>query len=262
MRWTDKKEAYMITAHTGEEDTLKRFGMARILEHWLVVVIFVVLVTTGLSQKYFSLDISYWLILHLGGIDAIRLIHRYTGLVFVLAAFSHIIIGTAGVILRKWQPSMVINRNDFTNAAHDMKYYIGMENSPARCDRYSYKQKFEYWGILTGGLLMLSTGIILWFPLIMTRLLPGELIPVAKALHSNEALVIVLLIAVWHIYNSIFSPEVFPLDTSIFTGNISRERMVREHPVELARIEGIEIDASDTNGDKHRDDLKSEVTSA
>ncbi len=137
---------------------------------------------------------------------------------------------------------MVINKNDFTDAVHDIRYYIGLENSPAMCDRYSYKQKFEYWGILTGGLLMVATGAMLWFPAMVTRLLPGEFIPVAKALHSNEALVIVLLIAVWHIYNAIFSPEVFPLDTSIFTGYISRERMVREHPVELSKIEEVETD--------------------
>ncbi len=232
----------MVSATTGKKGTVRRFNTARIIEHWLAVAIFVILVTTGLSQKYFSLDISYWLILKLGGIDAIRLIHRYTGMVFMLAIFSHVLIGIMGVALRRWQPSMLINKNDFADAVHDIKYYIGIENSPARCDRYSYKQKFEYWGILTGGLLMVLTGAILWFPAIMTRLLPGELIPVAKALHSNEALVIVLLIAVWHIYNAIFSPEVFPLDTSIFTGYISRERMVREHPVELARIDGIEMD--------------------
>lgn len=236
MQWTDE-EAGMINANTGKEDNIRRFSAARIIEHWLAIVTFAILVSTGLSQKYFSLDVSYWLILHLGGIDAIRLIHRYTGIVFVLAVFSHIIIGTAGVALRKWQPSMVINKNDFSNAVHDMRYYSGLENSPAQCDRYSYKQKFEYWGILTGGLLMVATGLVLWFPAKITFMMPGELIPVAKALHSNEALVIVMLIAVWHIYNSIFSPEVFPLDTSIFTGYIHRERIAREHPMELARIE-------------------------
>ncbi|HWR59299.1 MAG TPA: cytochrome b/b6 domain-containing protein, partial [Thermodesulfovibrionales bacterium] len=169
---------------------------------------------------------------------------RYTGIVFVLAILSHIIIAVIGVAMRRWQPSMMINKNDFINAAHDMKYYIGLKNSPARCDRYSYKQKFEYWGILTGGLLMVVTGIILWFPAVMTRLMPGELVPVAKVLHSNQALVIVLLIAVWHIYNSIFSPEVFPLDASIFTGYISRERMVHEHPIELASIEKAKTESS------------------
>lgn len=86
---------------------------------------------------------------------------------------------------------------------------------------------------------MIMTGVILWLPTLVTRILPGEFIPAAKALHSNEAMLIFLLNAVWHIYNSIFSPEAFPLDTSIFTGYISRERMIREHPLEYARMEGV-----------------------
>jgi len=69
------------------------------------------------------------------------------------------------------------------------------------------------------------------------KILPGEIIPAAKALHSNEALLIFLINALWHIINAVFSPEVFPLDSSIFTGYISRERMAREHPLELARLE-------------------------
>jgi hypothetical protein len=84
--------------------------------------------------------------------------------------------------------------------------------------------------------------VILWFPMTITHVLPGELIPVSKALHTNEALLIFIMIAVWHIYNSIFSPEVFPLDTSILTGKITRERMVLEHPLELARIEGVDVE--------------------
>jgi formate dehydrogenase subunit gamma len=82
------------------------------------------------------------------------------------------------------------------------------------------------------------TGLILWFPAFITRFLPGEVIPAAKVLHTNQAFLMFLIIALWHIYNSIFSPEVFPLDTSIFTGYISRERMIHEHPVELESIEG------------------------
>jgi hypothetical protein len=47
-----------------------------------------------------------------------------------------------------------------------------------------------------------------------------------------------LVIIVWHLYNAIFSPEVFPLDTSIFTGKISVSRMKHEHPLEYERITG------------------------
>jgi len=227
---------------TAQEKRIRRFCIPRIAEHWLTMLTFGTLVATGLAQSFFSLDISRWIIMKLGGIDNIRLLHRSTGVVFVIAMLSHVVISALGVVLRRWQPSMVINKNDFMDAVHDIRYYLSMENCPAMCDRYTYKQKFEYWGILTGSLLMMVTGLILWFPVLVTRFFPGELIPVAKALHSNEALVIVLLIAVWHIYNSIFSPEVFPLDTTILTGYISRERMVREHPIELARKEGVQVE--------------------
>ena len=89
---------------------------------------------------------------------------------------------------------------------------------------------------------MILSGLVLWFPMKITHLLPGELIPVSKALHTNEAMLIFIVLALWHIYNAIFSPDVFPLDTSMFTGKISRERMVREHPLELARIEEVTLE--------------------
>jgi|Deesub1362A_J573_1020465.scaffolds.fasta_scaffold00199_6 formate dehydrogenase gamma subunit len=217
---------------------IRRFSIFRIIEHWAVMLTFGVLVVTGLSQKFYSLDVSQWLIFKMGGIDYARLVHRFTGIVFLLITSIHIIIGIIGVAFKKWHPSMIISKKDFTDAIHNIKYYLGIESRPAICDRYNYKQKFEYWGILIGGLLMIVTGIILWFPTFITRFLPGEIIPAAKVMHTNQALVIFLIIAVWHIYNSIFSPDVSPLDTSIFTGYISKERMLTEHPIELARLEG------------------------
>jgi len=218
--------------------TFKRFNTMRVIEHWIQMTTFSVLVATGLSQKFYTLELSRWFILHMGGIDNVRIIHRYAGILFSLAVAAHVIYATFGVVVKKWQPSMVITKNDFLNAVHNIRYYLGNEPYPAQGDKYSYTQKFEYWGIMTGGILMIATGAALWRPLIFTRFMTGELIPAAKVLHTNEALVVFLIIALWHIYNAVFSPEVFPLNMSIFTGSISRERMVHEHILELARIEG------------------------
>lgn len=220
-----------------QEERMRRFSPARIVEHVAHVITFVVLVCTGLSQRFYSLDISQWIILHLGGIDNVRLIHRFAGVIFSLEVITHLTVAAIGIVYKKWQPSMVITKKDFTDVVHNVRYYLGLENSPTRGGRYTYKQKFEYWGILTGVLLMMFSGIILWFPTVVTTFLPGEIIPAAKVLHTNEALVVFLIIAIWHIYNAIFSPDVFPLDTSIFTGYISKERMLLEHPDELAGTE-------------------------
>jgi len=218
---------------------IRRFSRFRVAEHGVIIATTMVLFATGLCQRFWHLELSQWFILKMGGIDNVRLLHRYTGVVFFLEILANVSVAVFGVMWWKWQPTMFITRKDFEDAIHNMRYYFGFEDRPARCGRYDYMEKFEYWTILIGGVLMILTGIILWFPTQVAGLLPGEVIPTAKALHSNEAMLIFLINAVWHIYNSIFSPEAFPLDTSIFTGHLSRERMIREHPLELAEIEGV-----------------------
>jgi formate dehydrogenase subunit gamma len=225
-----------------DDSRIRRFGTFRIIEHLAFMLTFVVLVLTGLTQKFYSLDISIWVIFRLGGIDFVRLIHRYAGIVFLAVTSLHVITAIIGLAFKKWQPSMAITRKDFSDVIQNIRYYLGMRSRPALCDRYNYRQKFEYWGVLISAFIMIGTGLILWFPIFFTSFLPGEVIPAAQVMHTNHGLLIFLIIALWHIYNSIFSPEIFPIDTSIFTGYISRERMVREHPVELARIEHTTVD--------------------
>ena len=87
-----------------------------------------------------------------------------------------------------------------------------------------------------GGLLMVATGFLLYLPVFFTGFLPGELIPAAKVAHSNEGLMAFLVVITWHIYNAHLNPDVFPFDTTIFTGRISEERMRHEHPLEYERI--------------------------
>jgi len=225
--------------NTKKDKSIKRFSVNRIIEHHVNAIIFAILVVTGLSQKFHDSGFSQWIIIKMGGIDSVRQIHRYAGFVFTFLLILHTVNAAIGVIYRKCQPSMIVNIKDFRDAIENIFYYFGLRDHPARCGRYDYRQKFEYWGVIAGGFLMLTTGFILLYPVNAARFLPGEVIPAAKTAHTNEAMLAFLVIAIWHIYNSIFSPEVFPLDTSIFTGKISIKRMLHEHPLELASIEGV-----------------------
>jgi formate dehydrogenase gamma subunit len=218
---------------------IRRFSAWRMLEHHLNALAFITLVVTGLSQKFHEARWAEWVILQLGGIDQTRAIHRAAGALFAFLLVLHLAVGMWGMLRRGWAPSMIVNRNDFRDAVHNLRFYFGMEDHPAHCDRFDYKQKFEYWGVIMGGVLMVATGAALWFPTLVFRLmpwLPGQVLPAAKVAHTSEATMAFLIIVTWHIYNAIFSPEVFPLDTTIFTGKISAERLKHEHGAEYDRL--------------------------
>jgi formate dehydrogenase gamma subunit len=230
-----------VKKNGNREDPIRRFSTYRIIEHGVHAVVFGILVVTGLSQRFHTLDLSQWIVLHLGGIDAARLIHRFSGFILIVLATQHVLTASLGIVFKKWDVTMMIHKKDFSNAVDNLKYYFGIRNHPAQCDRYDYKQKFDYWGVLTSDVLMIVTGLILWFPTIAEKLFPGEFIPAANVIHTNQALLLLLVIVIWHIYNAILSPEIFPLNTSIFTGKISRERMMQEHLLELAQREGTSV---------------------
>lgn len=211
----------------GEPVRIRRFSPGRIVEHLLLILLFLGLAATGLAQTFHHVEASQWLFTVLGGVDMARRIHHYAGLAFAAMLLLHVTIAVWGVTTRGWPPSMLVSRQDVLDAMHDVRYGLGLADKPADRDRYDYKEKFTYWLVLTGGLIMVLTGFILWFPVTAVRYLPGEAIPVAALMHSKQALVVLLLASAWHIYDSIFSPDVFPLDTSIFTGYTTRVRTPR-----------------------------------
>lgn len=215
---------------------IQRFSVRQRIEHLSVMVLFLVLALTGFAQKFYGAPWAVWTITTIGGIDRVRWIHRAAGVLFTVFAIIHISIGLFMVLTRRSRPSMIASRKDFQDAVLQLRYYLRISDKQASFDRFDYRQKFEYWGMVLGGMLMIATGFMLLYPVIVTRFLPGEFIPVARVAHSNEGLLAFLIVIIWHIFNAHLSPEVFPFDKSIFTGKVSREYMEKEHPLEYARM--------------------------
>jgi cytochrome b subunit of formate dehydrogenase len=217
-----------------------RFSPWQRFQHWAVLVLFALLCVTGLSQRYPDVPGSAWVLGAMGGVDGARWIHRVGGLAFTALLVAHFA-GVIGALLSgRGSLSMVPHRKDFTDAVQTLRYYMGLRDRPPRFDRYDYKQKFEYWGMALGSMVVVGTGLVLLYPVAVTKWLPGSVVPVALVAHGYEGVLAFLTIITWHIFNACFTPDVFPLDTSIFTGRISEERMRHEHPLELERIEAVD----------------------
>ncbi len=214
-----------------------RFTLKQRIEHVVTMVTFAGLCLTGLPQKFYASGWAQGLVGALGGIDATRWIHRFFGLTLALSVVVHAAFALGAVASRKVRFSIAITRQDFKDAILQLRYYLGLSEEHPRYDRYDYKQKWEYWSLMVGNVIMILSGLILYFPTVAARLMPGQFIPAAKVAHSNEGLLAFLVITIWHIFNAHLHPDVFPFDTSIFTGKITEERMEHEHPLELARLE-------------------------
>jgi hypothetical protein len=85
-----------------------------------------------------------------------------------------------------------------------------------------------FWGVGVIGM----TGLVLWFPEIFTKILPGWLINVAMIIHSDEALLAVGFIFTIHFFNTHLRPESFPLDPVIFTGVVPLDEYMKDRPEE------------------------------
>ena len=218
-------------------DYLQRFSLRQRVEHFLVMSIFTLLALTGFPQKFYDAGWSHAIVSLFGGMERLRFMHRMCGVAFATLSMLHVVTVGFKIAIGRARPTLVPNRKDFSDAVLTIRYYLGLSDHHAAFDRFDYRQKFEYWGLLLGGVLMVATGLILYSPLLALRLLPGEFVPAAKVAHSNEGLMAFLVVITWHVYNAHLSPDTFPFDTSIFTGKISRERMEHEHPLELARMD-------------------------
>jgi formate dehydrogenase subunit gamma len=218
-------------------ETVVRFSLRQRVEHFLVMTTFTLLALTGFPQKFYEAGWAHAVVAFFGGMERLRFVHRMCGLLFAALAVVHVTTIAAKLARGTARPTLVPTRKDFTDAVLTLRYYLGLSDRHAAFDRFDYRQKFEYWGLLLGGVIMVLTGLVLYFPLITVQWLPGEFVPAAKVAHSNEGLMAFLVVITWHIYNAHLSPDTFPFDTSIFTGRISRERMEHEHPLELARID-------------------------
>src|SRR5574341_146001 len=131
-----------------------RFSVRQRIEHGLVMVIFTALVVTGLPQKFFQARWADAMILALGGIERMRLVHRWSGILFAALALQHLAVVLWLVMARRARPSLVPSRQDARDALAMLRYCLGLSDAHPAFDRYDYRQKFEYWGMIFGSLVM------------------------------------------------------------------------------------------------------------
>lgn len=212
--------------------TYERFPLARRIEHLVMMLSFILLGLTGLPQKFHSSPVSIFLINILGGVETLRIIHHVAAIVMMLGTAWHLLVFGYLSYVRRTRLSMLPSLQDIKDGWQALMYNLGFAKSYPQMGRYTFEEKMEYWAFVWGAIIMGVTGFMMWNPITTVRFLPGEVIPAAKAAHGGEALLAVLAIIIWHMYGV----HIRRFNKSMFTGKMTEEEMLHEHPLELADI--------------------------
>jgi cytochrome b subunit of formate dehydrogenase/mono/diheme cytochrome c family protein len=212
--------------------TYIRFALAQRVEHVFMLLSFATLGFTGLPQKYASHPAAVAFVNFLGGIENLRAIHHLAAAVMMLGTIYHILIVGYKIFVERRRMTMLPVFQDAKDALGAFVYNLGFRKSRPQMGRYTFEEKAEYWAFVWGAVVMGFTGFLMWNPVTTAKFLPGEFIPAAKAAHGGEALLAVLAIIVWHMYGV----HIKSFNKAMWTGRMTEDEMLHEHPLELADI--------------------------
>jgi formate dehydrogenase gamma subunit len=222
---------FMVRRRREEEghSWVVRFDRSQIVQHLLTTVAFIALVITGFALRFPE---AWWVqaLADLGMTETMRGdLHRIFAVVMIFTALYHmwyIFLTRRG---REEFRSIVPAWQDVKDFVNNMRYYLFQTDRKVEFSRYDYSQKAEYWALIWGTILMILTGLILWFPQWSVKILPGWAIPAAQTIHYYEAWLATLAIVVWHFFFVIFHPEEYPMSWTWLTGRMSEEAVKRHH---------------------------------
>ena len=212
--------------------TFPRFGVSQRWEHAILLLSIATLLLTGLPQKYRTAVWSQTIISSLDRLATIQLIHRVAALVLTGLVLYHL--GKAIFLMarRKLPGDMLPTLQDVKDAWNMLLYLIYFKKQKPAFGKYNFEQKVTYWFLFFAIGIMLISGYIMWFPEVITRILPGGAIPAAIMAHSTEAIVTTIFIVLWHFYHVHFER----LNLSIFSGWLNEEDMRTYHDLEYNQL--------------------------
>lgn len=209
-----------------------RFGVGARWEHLVLILSGFILLLTGLPQKYSTLSISQDLLSTPERVNMIRQIHHIAAIVLTAEVLYHLGRIIYLMARRRLPGDMLPTWQDVIDAGQMLQYLLFLRKEKPKFGKYNFEQKVTYWFLFFGIGIMVITGFIIWFPLEVTQVLPGGIVPAAKMAHSTEAIVAAIFIIVWHIYHV----HLERLNLSMFTGRLSEEDMKTYHTKEYERL--------------------------
>ncbi len=218
-----------------------RFTAGQRFLHATLFTTFLGLAATGMCLRFSHTFWARAVALAVGGFGAILFFHKLCAVVLTLAFLFHVKdIFNRGVMKREkgiffGPTSMVANWKDAKDLLGHFRWFLGLGPKP-QFERYAYWEKFDYWAVFWGMVVIGFSGYAMWFAPFFAHFMPGWALNAVLVIHSEEGLLAILFIFSIHFVNTHLHPDSFPMDMAMFTGVESEEEFKIRHPMEYERL--------------------------
>jgi formate dehydrogenase subunit gamma len=141
--------------HAEQEEGIVRYSLAERLLHWFVTLTFIYLLLSGFALGYPRMA---WLYDILGGGQTVRFLHPIVGVGFTVGVLLMFVI---------WLRDMVFDAKD-REWTRDLRNYVREGHSRVDVERFNAGQKGYFWFAVLTGVLLLVSGLPLWFPTLVS----------------------------------------------------------------------------------------------
>lgn len=215
--------------HRKTEAFIQRMTRGQIILHTINLLAFFTLVLTGFSLRFSHMEVFSWLTFWLS--EGMRsLIHRIAGVVMIGLFLAHVIRIILGMADRRAFIAMLPRPKDIRDFKQNVNFMLARTEERPRFGKTTYMEKMEYLALMWGTVVMILTGLVLWFPELTAQMLPGWSIKVSETIHYFEAILATLAIFVWHFFFVIFNPDIYPLDMTFLDGKMPVEEIKHLRP--------------------------------
>ncbi len=225
-----------------------RFTLQQRIQHIILATLVIVLVLTGMPLKFHDAFWAPYIYAIFGGIKIAPIVHKTAGVILIALFVYHLIylfynfyksqiiplknnneLSLSKIVKLILTQPLVPNVKDVKDIVQLLKYLLFLTDKQPEGDKFTWKEKFDYWAPFWGIAIMGVSGLVMWHKELITKFVSGEIINFVLIAHSDEALLAALFLFIWHLYNVHFSTSVFPMAKVFLTGYLPEEHMVEKH---------------------------------
>ena len=220
---------------------IKRFDRTQRLFHLFLMLTFLIQAATGFGRLFITTAWGKKLSSVFGGYETSFLIHQWVGVSMIAGFLVHCIylitrITWQNLVKSIFGPDSLVPRlEDARHLWQRILWFFDL-GSPPKLDRWAYWEKFDYWAVFWGLPLLAITGLMLMYPLLTSRIVPGWFLNVAALLHRAEAILAVSYIFIVHFFIGHLRRSSLPMNEAMFSGNVTLEEAMEEKPVWVERL--------------------------